>query len=138
MRFPTLVSLALLAVSFLHAAEPLPTVDLSQDTARHVIIAQGTAEVYQGHPVTTNDPRVVAAQYFGTQVFFNTYDARLDAPLTSGLRTAWESAFKHLQQGTLNPAQIVVAVHAAESQDSPATDQARGAHLLALWKQLKP
>lgn len=29
-----------------------PTVDLSRDTARHVIIAQGTAEVYQGHPTT--------------------------------------------------------------------------------------
>lgn len=52
MRFPTLVSHALLAVSILHAAEPLPTVDLSQDTARQVVIAQGTAEVYQGHPTT--------------------------------------------------------------------------------------
>jgi hypothetical protein len=29
-----------------------PTVDLSGDTARHVIIAQGTAEIYQGHPTT--------------------------------------------------------------------------------------
>ncbi len=29
-----------------------PTVDISRDSARHVIIAQGTAEVYQGHPTT--------------------------------------------------------------------------------------
>lgn len=29
-----------------------PTVDLSRDGARHVIIAAGTAEVYQGHPTT--------------------------------------------------------------------------------------
>ena len=29
-----------------------PTVDLSGDTARHVVVAQGTAEVYQGHPTT--------------------------------------------------------------------------------------
>jgi hypothetical protein len=29
-----------------------PTVDLSRDTGRHVIVAQGTAEVYQGHPTT--------------------------------------------------------------------------------------
>ncbi len=36
---------------FLRAAS-LPVVDLSQDTARHVIIAQGTEEVYQGHPTT--------------------------------------------------------------------------------------
>ena len=30
----------------------VPVVDLSQDTARHVIISQGTEEVYQGHPTT--------------------------------------------------------------------------------------
>jgi hypothetical protein len=30
----------------------LPTVDLSEDTARHVIVAQGTEQVYQGHPTT--------------------------------------------------------------------------------------
>lgn len=29
-----------------------PTVDFSGDAARHVIIAQGTADVYQGHPTT--------------------------------------------------------------------------------------
>lgn len=29
-----------------------PTVDLAGDTARHVIIAAGTAEIYQGHPTT--------------------------------------------------------------------------------------
>lgn len=33
-------------------AAPLPVVDLSQDTPRHVIIAQGTEKVYQGHPTT--------------------------------------------------------------------------------------
>ena len=31
---------------------PARTVDLSTDTARHVIVAQGTAEIYQGHPTT--------------------------------------------------------------------------------------
>lgn len=30
----------------------IPVVDLSQHTSRHVIISQGTAEVYQGHPTT--------------------------------------------------------------------------------------
>lgn len=35
----------------LHAANP-PVVDLSQDSQRHVIIAQGTEHVYQGHPTT--------------------------------------------------------------------------------------
>lgn len=33
------------------AAYP-PTVDLSGDTARQVVVAQGTAQVYQGHPTT--------------------------------------------------------------------------------------
>lgn len=31
---------------------PLPEVDLSGDTRRHVVIAEGTAKVYQGHPTT--------------------------------------------------------------------------------------
>ncbi len=32
--------------------------------------------------VTSDDPRVPAAQYFGTKGFFASYDAKLDAPLT--------------------------------------------------------
>ncbi len=32
--------------------EPLKRLDLSNDTARQVLIAQGTPEVYQGHPTT--------------------------------------------------------------------------------------
>ncbi len=31
---------------------PARTVDLSRDPARHVVIAQGTAQIYQGHPTT--------------------------------------------------------------------------------------
>lgn len=34
------------------AGAPLLWVDLSGETARHVIVAQGTPEVYQGHPTT--------------------------------------------------------------------------------------
>ncbi|MEI9893284.1 MAG: hypothetical protein WDN28_05110 [Chthoniobacter sp.] len=33
-------------------AAPLPTIDLSQDTARQVVVAQGTEQIYQGHPTT--------------------------------------------------------------------------------------
>ncbi|MCW0219243.1 MAG: glycoside hydrolase, partial [Prosthecobacter sp.] len=40
-----------LTVSAQGAAHP-PMVDLSADTSRQVVIAQGTAEVYQGHPTT--------------------------------------------------------------------------------------
>jgi hypothetical protein len=34
------------------SSAPIPTVDLSADTSRHVIVAQGTGTVYQGHPTT--------------------------------------------------------------------------------------
>ncbi len=88
--------------------------------------------------VTADDPQIAAAQYFGTKGFFDSYNARLHAPLTAAVQTAWERGFKQLQQGSLDPMQIAVAVHAAESQDSPATDQTRGAFLQGLWKQLKP
>src|SRR5687767_5572383 len=58
--------LALLAAGSAFAADPAeatskltpkkltfpPTIDLSRDTSRHVIIAQGDEKVYQGHPTT--------------------------------------------------------------------------------------
>lgn len=42
------------AFSILPATDrfPLPTVDLSADTTRQVVVAEGTSEVYQGHPTT--------------------------------------------------------------------------------------
>ena len=43
---------AVVTLSSAVAAEPLPVVDLSGDTARQVVIAQGTEAVYQGHPTT--------------------------------------------------------------------------------------
>ncbi len=51
--------LALLSFALTAAAEEapdLPLLDLSGDTARHVVIAQGTPEVYQGHPTTVTLP----------------------------------------------------------------------------------
>ncbi|MFA5189577.1 MAG: sialidase family protein, partial [Verrucomicrobiia bacterium] len=36
-----------------HSGQPnLPTVDISGEASRHVIVAQGTEEIYQGHPTT--------------------------------------------------------------------------------------
>jgi hypothetical protein len=58
-----LLSLGLLCHLPAHAAEAeaaeaskLPVVDLSADKARQVMIAAGTAEVYQGHPTTVLMP----------------------------------------------------------------------------------
>lgn len=44
--------LACLSGAVVRAVDSLPVVDLSNDTARQVVIAQGTADVYQGHPTT--------------------------------------------------------------------------------------
>ena len=41
-----------LAGAFSTAPAALPTVDLSEDVARQVVVAQGTETVYQGHPTT--------------------------------------------------------------------------------------
>lgn len=49
---PWLFVFAALAVLPARAVEPLPVVDLSQDTARHVMIAQGRTGIFQGHPTT--------------------------------------------------------------------------------------
>jgi hypothetical protein len=88
--------------------------------------------------VTSNDPRVPAAQYFGTKGFFADYNARLDAPLTEAVRALWQEAFAQLRQGTLDPAKLVVAVHVAEAKDSPRTGVRRGDCLLQLWKRVQP
>ncbi len=55
MRVLFFSSFLILAPLFLRSAEkipPLPIIDLSQETDRHVIIAEGTKTTYQGHPTT--------------------------------------------------------------------------------------
>lgn len=49
----TLVSLI---SSRIYAQDSVPTIDLSHDSARQVIIAQGTSEQYQGHPYSVIMP----------------------------------------------------------------------------------
>lgn len=49
--FKTLV-LTVVLFAPLSTQAALPFVDLSQDTARQVVVAQGTADTYQGHPTT--------------------------------------------------------------------------------------
>ncbi|MBI5817964.1 MAG: FAD-dependent oxidoreductase [Verrucomicrobia bacterium] len=87
--------------------------------------------------VTSDDPRVAAAQYFGTKGFFRNYDARLDEPLTESVRALWQDAADKLRQGVLDTAKLAVAVHAAEAKDSPRTETRRGDCLLQLWNRLQ-
>ena len=50
----SIITALLLSSSLLFAETPdLPTVDISGETSRHVIIAAGTEQTYQGHPTTT-------------------------------------------------------------------------------------
>ena len=88
--------------------------------------------------VTSNDPRVPAAQYFGTKGFFASYDAKLDEPLTESVKAVWEKGFDDLQNGTLEPMQLAKAVHDSETQESPSIKGTRGEALAVMWKTLVP
>ena len=46
------LSASLLITSLVMTEDELPVVDISDETNRHVVIAQGTDTVYQGHPTT--------------------------------------------------------------------------------------
>lgn len=47
-----LISAALSSALVGQETSPLPVVDLSKDTHRQVVVAQGTNDIYQGHPTT--------------------------------------------------------------------------------------
>ncbi len=79
--------------------------------------------------VTADDPRIPAAQYFGTKGFFASYDAKLDEPLTKAVATIWAKNYD-------DPQKRAVAVRIAETQESPATNESRGQALLRLWGKL--
>ncbi len=52
-RFISLILTVLInTVCFAQDYKELPLIDISQETHRHVIIAKGTEEIYQGHPTT--------------------------------------------------------------------------------------
>ena len=86
--------------------------------------------------VTSDDPKVAAAQYFGTKGFFAGYDAKLEQPLTEAVKAAWVKGLAELQKGTLEPLLLAKAVQEAEAMKSPTTDEKRGAKLLGLWNTL--
>jgi hypothetical protein len=83
--------------------------------------------------VASDDPRLAAAQYFGTKGFFADYDARLDEPLCADIEALWLDAFEKLRRGTLDPAQLAATIHAAEAENPRALGKKRGAFLLQLW-----
>ncbi len=46
----------MMANATLYAQNSVPTLDISQDESRHVVIAEGTPDVYQGHPYLVQNP----------------------------------------------------------------------------------
>ncbi len=105
---------------------------------RKLATSHSTISFFNDVDITSDDPSVAAAQYFGTKGFFANYDAKLDSPLTESVKTAWQEGFTKLQKGELEPVQLAKAVHAAEAQESPDTKETRGEALAALWKALPP
>lgn len=83
-------------------------------------------------------PAMPAAQYFGTKGFFASYDAKLGEPLTESLKAVWQQGLSELQAGTLDPMLLARAVHAAEAQTSPPTEQKRGQFLLTSFRRFSP
>lgn len=86
--------------------------------------------------VSSDDPRVAAAQYFSTKGFFADYNARLDEPLTEAVRGVWQDGLENLQTGKLDPGKLAVSVFAASESDSRTSGENRGDALLRLWKSL--
>lgn len=100
--------------------------------ASHVMVS-----FFNDLDVTSDDPQVAAAQYFGTKGFFASYDARLNSPLTEAVKAAWHQGLDDLKSGKLDPMKLAKAVQVAETQASPETKQTKGAALLAMWNDLK-
>lgn len=84
--------------------------------------------------VASDDPRVIAAQYFATKGFFADYNARLGEPLTESVRAAWGKGLTAMREGTLKPMELVKIVHEAEAAESKKLERTRGEALLSMWK----
>jgi hypothetical protein len=115
-----------------------PTKLHSETLIRKLAASRVMISFFNDLDVTSNDPQVVAAQYFATRGFFASYDAKLDEPLTEAVKAVWQDGFEKLQNDTLVPMQLAKAVHEAEALKSPATKETRGEALAAMWKLLSP
>lgn len=106
-----------------------PDLLLRKLAASHVMLS-----FFNDVDVSSDDPRVAAAQYFATKGFFADYNARLDEPLTESVRAAWGRGLAAMRGGTLKPMELVKEVREAESAVSKAMDRTRGEALLSMWK----
>ena len=101
-------------------------------TNKHFVTFFNDLEAAADHPA------MPAAQYFGTKSFFESYDARLDEPLTEGLKAWWQEGFKNLESGRLKAANWQRGSRTAEAGGLAVTDKKRGVFLEGLWRSLTP
>ena len=105
---------------------------------RRLAASQVMISFFNDLDVTSDDPRVPAAQYFGTKGFFSSYDARLEEPLTEAMEQVWREGFAELQSGDLDPRNHAAHVAKAAGADSPESGRTRGEEILKMWNELGP
>jgi hypothetical protein len=105
---------------------------------RRLAASQVMISFFNDLDVTSDDPRVPAAQYFGTKGFFPSYDARLEEPLTEAMEQVWREGFAELQSGDLDPRKHAAHVAKAAGADSPESGRTRGEEILKMWNTLGP
>jgi hypothetical protein len=122
------------ALAIQHKVAPAqldPDLLLRKLAASHVMLS-----FFNDVDVSSDDPRVAAAQYFATKGFFADYNARLDEPLTESVRAAWGKGLTAMREGTLKPMELVKQVREAELAVSKPMERTRGEALLGMWKSL--
>jgi len=105
---------------------------LDPDTLlRKLVASRVMVSFFNDIDVTSDDPRIPAAQFFGTKGFFADYNARLDEPISEATLKAWQEWKKQI-----DPMQIARAVAQAETSSSTATKRTRGEVLVEMFRQL--
>ena len=124
---------ALAVQSQITPAQLDPDLLLRKLAASHVMLS-----FFNDVDVSSDDPRMAAAQYFATKGFFADYNARLDEPLTESLEAVWRAGFDQLKQGRLEPMRMAAETRRAERQAGESAGKQRGDVLLELWLVLQP
>lgn len=101
-----------------------PELLLRKLAASHVMLS-----FFNDVDVSSDDPRVAAAQYFATKGFFADYNARLDEPLKQATAAVWAQKFDE-------PHKRAAAVAESEETDSLPSGKTRGEVLLGLFESL--
>jgi hypothetical protein len=133
-----------IAESAAHAAvlavkHEVPPAELDADLLLRTLVTNRImVSFFNDVDVSSDDPRVAAAQYFGTKGFFHDYNARLDELLKSSTAKIWTDALARMLDGKLDAESVAKAVAASENDASSPNDSvSRGDTLLKLWKQLQ-